>query len=270
MVTPKKNDQACEILWNREIGPGYYSMGLKAAAPLTAANAGQFVMLKPADILTPILRRPLGIAQVLTENDTAYGISVIYRVVGQGTALMAKLKPGQIMDVLGPLGVYFILPKEPRHIVLIGGGTGMPPMLCLARQTKNKFGDSCKITVCIGGRSKSDVLGLDEFEKIGVDISITTDDGSLGVKGVATMALNGMCEARKNPDAVFACGPVPMLKAVSAICLKNDIYCQISMEARMGCGIGACLGCAVKPAKGEGYLHVCKDGPVFNAGVLEL
>lgn len=270
MTTPKKSDQLCEIIWNKEIGPGYYNMGLTATVPLTTAQAGQFVMLKPADVLTPILRRPLGIAQILTDNGKAIGISVIYRVVGEGTALMAKLQPGQNMEVLGPLGTYFLLPKEPRHIVLIGGGTGMPPMLCLARQTKDKYGDECKITVCIGGRSGSDVLGLDEFEKIGVDLAITTDDGSLGTKGVATMALLSMVEADKKPDGVFACGPTPMLKAVSGICLEAGIYCQISMEARMGCGIGACLGCAVKPAQGEGYLHVCKDGPVFNAGVLAL
>lgn len=270
MTTPKKSDQTCEILWNRNIGPNYFSMGLKAKAPLTHANAGQFVMLKPTNVLTPILRRPLGIAQVLTENGAAYGISVIYRVVGQGTALMSRLAAGQTMNVLGPLGNYFVLPQEPKHIVLIGGGTGMPPMLCLARQTKDKYGDACKITVCIGGRSAADVLGLDEFEKIGVDLVITTDDGSLGTKGVATLALASMCEAHNNPDGVFACGPTPMLKAVSDICLNNGVYCQISMEARMGCGIGACLGCAIKPAQGEGYLHVCKDGPVFNAGVLAL
>lgn len=270
MTTPKKSDQTCTILWNKEIGPGYYNMGLKAAAPLTRANAGQFVMLKPANVLTPILRRPLGVAQILTENGVAYGISVIYRVVGQGTALMAQIEPGRLMNVLGPLGTYFVLPKEPRHIVLIGGGTGMPPMLCLARQTKTRLGDSCKITVCIGGRSQNDVLGQKEFAEIGVELAITTNDGSLGSKGVATMALNTMCAAKQNPDGVFACGPVPMLKAVSAICLANDIYCQISMEARMGCGLGACLGCAVKPAQSQGYLHVCKDGPVFNAGVLEL
>lgn len=245
-------------------------MGLKAQPPITTANAGQFVMVKPKDVLTPILRRPLGIAQILKENGQPVGISIIYRVVGQGTALMATLKQGQQMEVLGPLGNYFLLPPDPRHIVLIGGGTGMPPMLCLADQTRAKYGDACKITVCLGGRSARDVLGIDEFKKIGVDLAITTDDGSLGDKGVATLALTQMCETGNKPQGVFACGPAPMLKAVSNLCLSHNIYCQISMEARMGCGLGACLGCAVQPAQGEGYLHVCKEGPVFKAGVLAL
>lgn len=270
MATPKKNDQACEILWNRSIGPGYYSMGLSAAPPLTGARAGQFAMLKPTDVLTPILRRPFGVASILQESGQPDGFSLIYRIVGQGTALMSKLKPGQFMDVLGPLGNYFLLPKDPRHIVLIGGGTGIPPMLCLAIQTKIQLGDACKITVCVGGRSKQDVLGLDEFGKIGVELALTTDDGSLGQQGLVTLPLTEMLKSGHAPDSVFACGPVPMLKAVSGMCLEACIYCQISMEAHMGCGLGACLGCAVKPAQGEGYLHVCKDGPVFNAGVLAL
>lgn len=267
----KKADQACEILWNNEIAPGYFSMGLKAEPPLTAANAGQFVMVKPADVLTPILRRPFGIAEVISENGEPSGISLIYRVVGQGTDLMSKLKKGQFMDVLGPLGNYFVLPKNPKHIMLIGGGTGIPPLIRLTQQTKAIYGNDCKITVCIGGRGKNDILGVGAFIQLGAEVLVTTDDGSMGAKGLAIDPLKEQMEAGlQPPDGVFACGPVPMLKAICLMCLPKQIYTQISMEARMGCGIGACLGCAVKPMEGEGYLHVCKDGPVFNAGVLNL
>ena len=170
--------------------------------------------------------------------------------------LMSEMKSGTDVDILAPLGNGFKIEKGKRYC-LIGGGIGVPPMLYTAKQTENPL-------VITGFRNKSLVILQDDFKKAGAELVLATDDGSAGVHGFVTDILK---EKINEFDEVCACGPTPMLKAVAAVCKENNKPCQISLEERMACGIGACLVCAVKVRKnGEEIMqHVCKNGPVFNA-----
>ena len=169
---------------------------------------------------------------------------------------MSEMKSGTDVDILAPLGNGFKIEKGKRYC-LIGGGIGVPPMLYTAKQTENPL-------VITGFRNKSLVILQDDFKKAGAELVLATDDGSAGVHGFVTDILK---ERINDVDEVCACGPTPMLKAVAAVCQENNKPCQISLEERMACGIGACLVCAVKVRKnGEEIMqHVCKNGPVFNA-----
>jgi dihydroorotate dehydrogenase electron transfer subunit len=162
--------------------------------------------------------------------------------------------------MLAPLGHGFTLSEDFSKVVLIGGGIGTPPMLPLAKH----YGE--KATVVSGFRNASAVILQEDFKKTGAETILCTDDGSMGVHGFVTQPLSELAE-QGGIDAVYACGPMPMLKNIAAICKEKGIYCEISLEERMACGIGACLGCACKTVRNdeEYFAHVCKDGPVFKA-----
>ncbi len=168
---------------------------------------------------------------------------------------MSKIKTGEEVEILAPLGNGFKVEKGKKYC-FIGGGIGVPPMLYAAKQAENPL-------VITGFRDKSLVILQEDFKKNGAEVVLTTDDGSAGVHGFVTDVLK---ERLSDIDEVCACGPIPMLKAISEIC-KGKVPCQISLEERMGCGIGACLVCACKTKLNgeEGYTHVCKNGPVYNA-----
>jgi dihydroorotate dehydrogenase electron transfer subunit len=262
------------ILSNQEISPAYYRMRILAPGFGATARPGQFVMIRVQRSLPPLLRRPFGIfrtgflpADCDGQAPKEY-VELLYKVVGSGTVLMSELHQGDRVELLGPLGKGFDLSDATGEKILVGGGIGLVPLYQLASELV-KTG---KVRLLMGGRSREDILAVTEFERLGVETYVSTDDGSLGEEGLVTQVLKRKLD--KYPSAVvFACGPMPMIEAVQQICAARSVSLQVSLEALMACGVGACLGCVVK---GVGhseatprYLCSCKEGPVFRAEQLD-
>lgn len=240
----------CPVLEKREIAPGVFDLTVSFPDAAEQARAGQF-----AQFLVPgkTLRRPISICGIDRERGA---LRFVFQVRGDGTRRLAQLEPGGRANLLAPLGRGFPSAGAFRRLLLVGGGIGVPPLLEAAKP----FGENAVLAA--GFRSRSAVILKDDFESSGCEVRIATDDGSLGYYGPVTDLMKDFLF-----DAVFACGPKPMLRAAAAAAKARGIPCFVSMEERMACGIGACLGCAVKlrGKNGPCYGHVCKDGPVFNA-----
>lgn len=215
------------------------------------AKPGQFVHIKCGQ--AQILRRPISICDA--ENGK---VRIFFEIKGAGTQWLAERKTGENLDILGPLGNGYTLSDEKSMVV--GGGIGVPPMLFLAKNLENCDG-------VLGFRSRNNAILISEFEKYCGFVDITTDDGTLGSHGYVDAAVKARLELGRY-RMIYVCGPKVMLKAVSQVAEKFGIPCQVSLEERMGCGIGACLVCACKTKTDQGttYKHVCKDGPVFSSG----
>ncbi len=249
MVLLKYDAQDCVVTEKKQLTSTIYDFKLKNSELAKITKPGQFVQ-----VFVPgkTLRRPISVCDVI--DDT---IRIVFEVRGEGTAIMSQTKVGDTVNIIAPLGKGFDIDPSKRT-VLIGGGIGVPPMLYAAKK-------SGKNTVAINGfRNKDAVILSDDFKSCVSKLTITTDDGSYGIHGFVTMPLE---EEIKNAELVCACGPLPMLKNIAEIAKKNNVPCQISLEQRMACGIGACLGCAVEINRNgkNTFKHVCKDGPVFNA-----
>lgn len=241
----------CEIISNGEIAQGIYEIRFKNRSIAEAAEPGQFVHIKIGKGLDPLLRRPISICKV----DASKGIvSLVYQVIGKGTKVLAEYMPGEALDVMGPLGKGFPVLEKGKSAV-IGGGIGNAPLLELASRLQN-----CDAYLGFRGQGYK----LEEFKAYCSEVHLSSDDGSVGTKGFVT----GLFESLKQYDAVYTCGPKPMMRRVKEICQRDGIKCYISVEERMGCGIGACLVCACKTQEADGSWHyrkACKDGPVFDA-----
>jgi len=236
-----------KIINNKRVVPRFYRMTLSAAKIAKKALAGQFVEIEVAKSDEVLLRRPFGIHNVSDSK-----IEILYEALGKGTRLLSGRKKGEYLDVIGPLGNGFDLNNK-KQVIVVAGGMGVAPLFYLARQLKKK-----EVTVLIGAKRKQDILCEKDFKKIASSVKIATDDGSYGHKGKVTELLKK--SLNKNiPTVIYACGPRPMLKAIS----KLKIDAQILLEEHLACGIGACLGCVVNTK--EGYKRVCKEGPVFKA-----
>ncbi|MDD2702477.1 MAG: dihydroorotate dehydrogenase electron transfer subunit [Candidatus Omnitrophica bacterium] len=247
-----------------------FHLEFEAPGIARAALPGQFVMIRSGEGLHPLLRRPFSIHGAGNRR-----VEVLYEVVGQGTELLSNIKPGELLDVIGPLGNGFSCnSRSVNHgQILVAGGMGAAPLLFLAE----KMGEiktsglhspvnkgRGRIKVLVGARTKGHVLCEKEFKKCGCDVTIATDDGSRGFKGLVTDLLASILSTvNRQPSTIFACGPKPMLKAVSGIARKHGLAAQLSLEAHMACGIGACLGCVINTK--TGYRRVCKEGPVFDS-----
>jgi dihydroorotate dehydrogenase electron transfer subunit len=257
------------VLSNVEVSPGYYRMRLAVPCTLSGGRPGQFVMVKVRDAIDPLLRRPFGIFDLgPLESEYPDGaprtyLEMLYRVVGKGTAMMATLHHGDHLDVLGPLGQGFEQGVAGEEKVLVGGGVGLAPLYFLAKELVK----SSPVRLFVGGRSKDDILCVTEFERLGVETYVATDDGTLGASGLVTEVMERHMREEKGKKTIFSCGPMPMLQAVAEIARRRALPCQVSLEAYMACGMGACLGCVVKGKDHEehrpDYRCVCKDGPVF-------
>ncbi len=251
-------EQDAEIAVNQRAAAGTYLMGVRSPEIAAEARPGQFVMIRMGQGMDPLLRRPFSICGV--RDDLVF---VLYRVVGRGTQILSDAREGDALAVLGPLGTGFRWFDKACPPVLVAGGMGVAPLLFLADSVA--AGPSAFF---VGFGSADQVVRPDALGVQGMGISIATDDGSAGHHGLVTELLeNHLTGLTGNPGIVFACGPVPMLKAVAAITRKRGIPCQVSLEAAMACGLGACQGCAVRASSGQGraYWHVCQDGPVFDA-----
>lgn len=258
----------CTLLWNREVSPGYYHMGLEAPARYTEAAPGQFVMLK-AEKGGTLLRRPFSIHDVTTQGDKTV-VTLLYKVVGPNTRVYAGMKEGDVLSMLGPLGNRFTEPQAGETTFLAGGGIGIAPMLLLARRILAKGGYPSDHTVFIGGRTREDVLAEEAFRELGFPVVVTTDDGSAGEKGRITAPMARLL-SEKNPAKVYACGPHPMLVGVADLMDGHDALCELSLEIIMACGMGACMGCVVESSDEDApYRHVCIDGPVFDARTIKV
>ena len=259
-----------QVLWNKEISTGYYRIGLSCPAHYAMAKPGQFIMLGLIGQTDPLLRRPFSIHKLIGSADKTEGFELLYKVVGKATAIMARQRPGDRVEVLGPLGTGFIIPRTARVVHVAAGGIGVAPLVFLAIQLHAKNFDFSNCRVFIGGRTREDLLCLDEFVRLGLRVETTTDDGSAGDQCLVTHPLEAAVD-RHPPDLIVACGPMAMLACVTGIAEKYHVPCQVSIETMMGCGMGACLGCAVEGGAGQDrYLHACLDGPVFDAADLNL
>ena len=240
------------IVSQKCIGTDIYDMVLSFPRGAKEAKPGQFIAMYCEDG-TKLLPRPISICGIDAENGT---LRVVYRIAGEGTRLFSKMKEGDSLEVLGPLGNGFTMKEE--KAIIVGGGIGIPPMLELAKQL------SCEKTVVLGYR---DELFLKEEFDACADVVVATEDGSCGIKGTVIDAIN---EANVDGAVIYACGPMPMLKALAEYAEAHNMEAQISLEERMACGIGACLGCICKTKKKDHHTNVnnqriCKDGPVFDA-----
>ena len=246
----KKKKIGCRIIENVEIAKEVFRMIFDSEEIVSVAKPGQFLNLYCKQD-NRILPRPISINKIDKEENT---VTIIYGVVGKGTKEFSELKAGEDIDVLGPLGKGFKIDEALAKHIIIGGGIGTPPLLELARNLKGQ------IEVYLG--FKSEAFLVKEFEKLGAKVYISTDDGSLGLKGTVVDLLN---KNKASGDMIYACGPKPMLRAVSTWAKDKEIPTQLSLEERMGCGIGACVGCVVKIKDENGwqYKKVCQDGPVF-------
>jgi len=254
----RKVQIAAKIISNKQLGQRYFKAVLAAAAVADKARPGQFVMVRPQAGVEPLLRRPLGIHNVCGRN-----IELLYEVVGPATGILSQKSPGELVDIIGPLGNGFCY--EGRNTrgkgrpILVAGGMGVAPLVFLAKKIKK-----LKPLVLIGAKTKSHILCEKEFKGAGCDIKIATDDGSSGFKGRVTALLDTILRAPNfQLSNIYACGPRLMLEALNHIAQKYKILAQISLEEHMGCGFGACLGCTVNTV--NGYKQACKDGPVFDA-----
>lgn len=254
-----KTVELASVTGHRVVGPLVRWLTLKAPAIASAARPGQFLHIRLGETLEPLLRRPISIA----DADPATGtVSLIYRIAGRGTALLAKLQPGNEIDCMGPLGNGFDL--SPRRPLLVGGGMGLAPLLFLARQLCPR-----PMSVLMGGRDSRELFWQDIFGDVCRSLHVTTDDGSLGLRGFTTDHLPSLL-AGGEYDMIFACGPRPMLEGVARLAKAHGLPCQVSLEDYMACGVGACLSCTCAGTDGK-RRKVCSDGPVFQAEeVLEL
>lgn len=262
------------VLNNVQIAPGYYRMMILAPGYPQQAAAGQFVMLRIQPQAQPLLRRPFGIFTTgtlpaeCTELPEREFVELVYKVVGSGTTMMSTLQSGDPVELLGPLGEGFSVAAPSNNHLLVGGGIGLVPLYMLAQQLCRR-GDSVRLLV--GGRTRDDVLCITEFERLGVETYVSTDDGSLGEQGLVTAVLQRKLQ-HLSDASVYACGPMPMLDAVRTICHAEQVPLQVSLEALMACGVGACLGCVVPGREHSDekpdYLCTCRQGPVFDAEAL--
>lgn len=230
---------------------------LQCDAPLEEIKAGQFVQVRVDDAQHTYLRRPISIHDVDYQNRT---ITLLVQRVGEGTNKMSDTEIGDTLNIIYPLGNGFTIPENNEgNVILVGGGIGIAPLYYLGKMLKEK---GIEPQFLLGGRSKSDLIMLEEFESVG-KVYITTNDGSLGEAGFVTQH---SIWKEKQFDMIYTCGPKPMMMAVTKIARENNIDCEVSLENLMACGLGACLCCVENTI--EGNVCVCKEGPVMNINKL--
>jgi dihydroorotate dehydrogenase electron transfer subunit len=239
---------------SEEVMPRTFVVRLKAD-DLASARPGQFVHVRTTTTYDPLLRRPMSI--YLIHED---GVSILVRDVGRGSALIARSRPGESIDVMGPLGKPFELRTGEKNLLMVGGGYGVAPLLGLAREALD---DGRKVVLLVGAASESFIFPR---ERVPADIEYrpATMDGSIGHRGFVTDLIARYLD---QSDCVYACGPTAMLEAVhTACCGRPETRVEVSMEQQMGCAMGVCLGCVIPTS--SGYQRVCRDGPVFDSSTV--
>jgi len=245
------------VVRQQDLGGGVYYLVLAAPAVAAAAAAGQFVHVRTGEGYDPLLRRPFSLHEVDRVGGT---IALLYKVRGRGTAWLAARRPGDLVDVLGPLGRGFPWPSRPGPCLLVGGGLGTAPLFFLAAELSRS---GREVTLLAGAASAAGLYRLDALEIPGVKLAVATEDGSHGYRGLATELLAEYLHGAGAIAALYACGPWAMLARVAELGQFHGLPTFVSLEQVMACGTGLCLGCAV-PVRG-GYARACTDGPVLAA-----
>ena len=250
-----KVERECKIVSKEQVGDAVY-MTLEVGDMIRASfrAPGQFVHIRCGEGL--LLRRPISVCSCM-EDEPDDLLSIVFEVRGEGTRWLAGRELGDSLDVLGLAGNGFDLKPEGRYL-LVGGGIGIPPMLGCAQYTGGRA------TAILGGRSRDKIILEDFFREDCAKVLCATDDGSLGHHGFVDALVRRELSEDRGYDGVLACGPKPMLYSIVQAARRHHVPCQVSMEERMGCGVGACLVCACDMADGS-RKHVCKDGPVFDS-----
>ncbi|MEJ5360349.1 MAG: dihydroorotate dehydrogenase electron transfer subunit [Desulfobacterales bacterium] len=260
-----------EVLHNGMLSPQYGRVALVCPEAFETAEPGQFLMLGFPESADPLLRRPYSIHALSRLGGRATGVEILYKVVGPATRRLSGLRPGDAASILGPLGKGFRIPAGVRRLFLAAGGVGIAPFRLLLDRLEAAGRPAIDCRLFFGVRTAEELLCVRDIEARGIPVLCTTEDGSAGAHCRVTDPLSEAID-REPPDLVLACGPRPMLSCVAEITRRRRVPCQISLEERMACGMGACLGCAV-PARGKGgprFHHACVDGPVFDVEEIEL
>jgi dihydroorotate dehydrogenase electron transfer subunit len=241
-----------KIVDNKRLTDDLFILELSGNEELGVFKPGQFVQVRIDDSPGTFLRRPISIHDVDYKVNT---FKLLIQTAGQGTYTLAKLMPGDSLNLIYPLGNSFTDPLDNERVLLVGGGVGVAPLLFLG---KHLISIGYKPDWLLGFRNKERLIDLDEYNKIG-NVYLTTEDGSEGEKGYVT---NHSVLSERHFDRIYCCGPDPMMKAVGAYCKNNNINCEVSLENLMACGIGICLCCIVSTVRGN--ICTCTEGPVFN------
>ena len=255
---------ACEVLKNVEIIPDVFIAEIRAPEIAGACRPGHFVQVRVTETCDPLWRRPFSVHGVSADRRT---VRLLYRRIGRGTTLLSQLRPKDRIDVTGPHGRPFEWDGHFSTALIVAGGLGIAPVFFLADRL---FKKGKRIVILWGVRHSGELFGFETLRKTRARIHLATEDGSEGFRGKATDLLEASLPEIRPSGSVrgFACGPMPMLKAIQKITADSGFSWQASLEERMACGIGVCQGCVIRIRK-KGYRTVCADGPVFDLGELE-
>jgi dihydroorotate dehydrogenase electron transfer subunit len=248
----KKRIEDLTVIQNHRLGESFFVLEASSPASLPEILPGQFVQALVTDSPSTFLRRPLSVHDIDPSSNT---ISLLIQIAGPGTDRLSRLKVGERLNLIYPLGNSFTLPLKGEKVLLTGGGTGIAPLLFLGRKVREAGAEP---VFALGFRNRSRVLDLEKFNSLG-EVYLATEDGSVGHKGFVTELPQFTDRVW---DRVYSCGPEPMMQAVAEACLRRGIFCEVSLENLMACGIGVCLCCIVPTVSGN--LCSCTDGPVFN------
>jgi dihydroorotate dehydrogenase electron transfer subunit len=278
-MTPVR--ELCEVLERRRAG-AYHALTLVAPGIAEAARPGQFVQVLAGEDRSFLLRRPFSIHRVERSGAALGTVEIVFDVVGPGTRALARLRPHEAVDVLGPLGRPFDPPEGPTGCVLVGGGYGTAPLFFLATELRRR---RCRVDFVVGAATADRLFNAIEAKRLGHSLTLTTDDGSAGRRGLVTDPLADLL-ARTGAGRVYACGPMPMLAAVSRVAAAAGVPCQVAVEEQMACGTGICFTCVLPvageadggdpgaagrreaPARPTRMARSCLEGPVFDGAAV--
>ena len=278
-------DQALQqdvvIAENVRVARDTYRLRFECPAIARRVVPGQFLMLRLAGVNDPLIGRALAVYDsVLTAIGSAQGIDVVYLVKGKFTRQLAQCPPGSQLTVWGPLGNGFPV-QATEHLIMVAGGIGQTPFLALAAEHLGlrRYGEplrtvtpAARVTLCYGARSAEYLAGVQDFERLGVEVRISTDDGSRGHRGLVTEVLAQLLDTAGGAQRIVCCGPEVMMEAVAGLAAARNVPCQVSLETPMACGIGICFTCVAKVKDAAGnwdYKRTCVEGPVFDAAKIQ-
>jgi len=275
--------QSVEIVENVRLARDTYRVRIHSPEIACRILPGQFLMLRLTGVNDPLIGRPLALYDtVLSSSGQPTAVDVVYLVKGKLTSRLWQLPPGHQLDVWGPLGNGFSHESSSdKHLIMVAGGIGQTPFFALAQEAlgKKQYGDptriaprASRITLCYGARTVDYLAGIDDFQRLGIDLRLATDDGSRGHHGFVTDLLQRVLKEGDDNARIVCCGPEPMMEAVASIAHQVGVPCQVSLETPMACGIGICFTCAAKIRQSDGvwdYKRTCVEGPVFDAEMVE-
>ena len=282
-LVPTAVQRIVRVVENVPLARNTWRMRLECPEIARQLVHGQFFMVRLQGENDPLLGRPFALYDRYEENGEPQGFDFGYLVVGKMTSRLAARKAGQSVELWGPLGNGFPL-FSGKRLMLVAGGIGQTPFLAVAREAlgHKQYGSPARsvsvrpdnVTLCYGVRSREFLAGVDEFQSVsGLEVKLATDDGTAGHRGFVTDLLRAAIESGQPPDAVYCCGPEPMMHATARLCAKQNIRCWLSLESPMACGFGACFSCVTKVRQPDGdwdYRRACVEGPVFAAETLAL